>query len=456
MGNSANKLENGQKRILVLGGGFGGVYTAMELEKILASYTNIEVMLINRENFFLFTPMLHEVAASDLDITHIVNPIHKLLRRAKFYVGAVESIDLPSRRVVISHGDKMHCHELYYDYLLIALGSITNFHNIPGLEERALTMKSLGDAIYLRNRMISCLEQADFECADDLREPLLTFVVAGGSLAGVETVAAMSDFLRESIAFYPNLKENMLRVVLVEPGKILLPELGERLGGYTQKKLTERKVEVHLNVRVNGISEYGVELSNGTTIKASTLVWTAGTAPNPILEKLPCKKEHGRILVNEYMELPEWPGVWAIGDRAWILDRKTGKPYPYTAQHALREGVAVARNIAAAIHGGRKQQFVYSDLGRLAAIGKRTAVAEIMSIKFSGFIAWWIWRTIYWMKLPRFEKKLRVAIDWTLDLLFSKDLVEFMTLRAPTVSYSENESQNQRGILVKSMKTEVK
>jgi len=455
MSNPVNQLPNGQKRILILGGGFGGLYATMKLEDILAS-TNIEITLVNRENFFLFTPMLHEVAASDLDITHIVNPIHKLLRRAKFYVGAVEGIDFPSRRVVVSHGDKMHCHELYYDYLLIAPGSITNFHNIPGLEERALTMKSLGDAIYLRNRMISCLEQADFDCTDDLREPLLTFVVAGGGLAGVETVAAMNDFLRESIFFYPNLKEKMLRVVLVEPGEILLPELGERLGGYTQKKLTERKVEVYLNVRVNGISDYGVELSNDMTINASTLVWTAGIAPNPILEKLPCKKEHGRISVNEYMELPEWPGVWAIGDCAWILDHKTGKPYPYTAQHALREGVAVARNIAAAIHGGCKQQFVYSDIGRLAAIGKRAAVAEIMGIKFSGFIAWWIWRTIYWMKLPRFEKKLRVAIDWTLDLLFSKDLVQFMTLRAPTVSYSENESQNQRGILVKSTKTEAK
>src|SRR5581483_1005592 len=159
MSNPVNQLPNGQKRILILGGGFGGLYATMKLEDILAS-TNIEITLVNRENFFLFTPMLHEVAASDLDITHIVNPIHKLLRRAKFYVGAVEGIDFPSRRVVVSHGDKMHCHELYYDYLLIAPGSITNFHNIPGLEERALTMKSLGDAIYLRNRMISCLEQA--------------------------------------------------------------------------------------------------------------------------------------------------------------------------------------------------------------------------------------------------------------------------------------------------------
>jgi NADH dehydrogenase len=322
---------------------------------------------------------------------------------------------------------------------VIALGSTTNFFNLPGLQERALTMKTLGDAIYLRNRMIQHLEEADFECCPALREHLLTFVVAGGGFAGVETIAAMNDFLREAVKFYPHLSEDLIRVVLVEFAPVILPELGEKLGAYARKKLEERKVEFRLNTKVTGISERGVELGDGTIIKTDTLVWTAGTSPNPLLETLPCRKERGRLVVSSYMEIPDWPGVWALGDCAAIRDPKTDKPYPPTAQHALREGKVVAQNVMAAIRGGRQRPFAFSTIGQLAAIGRRTGIAQIMGINFSGFIAWWLWRTIYLSKLPRFEKKLRVALNWTLDLLFSKDLVQFMTLRAPTVSHREDE-----------------
>jgi len=429
---------DGRKQIVILGGGFGGVYTAMHLEKILARESHIEVTLVNRENFFLFTPLLHEVAASDLDLTHIVNPIRKLLRRVKFFHGDVQEIDLRARRVAVTHGsDEPHPHQLEYDHLVIALGSVTNFYNLPGLQERALTMKSLGDAIYFRNRLIENLEEADFECCPQDRERLLTFVVAGAGFAGVETIAAVNDFLREAVAFYPQLREDFLRLVLVEFGPGMLPELGEGLGSYAQKKLAERKVEIRLNTKVTGFSARGVELGDGTVITTNTLVWTAGTSPNPLLETLPCTKERGRVLANEYLEVPEWPGVWALGDCALIFDRKTGKPYPPTAQHALREAKVIAHNIAAAIRGGQKKPFVFSTIAQLAAIGRRTGVANIMGVNFSGFFAWLLWRAIYLSKLPRFEKKLRVALDWTLDLLFSKDLVQFMTVRASAVSSAE-------------------
>jgi NADH dehydrogenase len=431
---------NRRRRIVILGGGFGGLYTALHLEKTLARDPKIEVLLVNRENFFLFTPMLHEVAASDLDITHIVNPVRKLLQRVNFFDGDVEGIDLAGRRVVVSHGDEHHHHDLEYDHLVLALGSITNFYNLPGLQERALTMKSLGDAIYLRNRLIANLEEADFECAAEARDLLLTFVVAGGGFAGVETIAGINDFLREALKFYPHLREEMLRVVLVHPGGVILPELGEKLGAYAQKKLAERKVEIRVNTRVKGVSGQGVELSDGTKITTNTLVWTAGTSPSPLLETLPCKKERGRLLVNEYMEVPDWPGVWALGDCALVPDRRTGTYYPPTAQHALREGKVVAQNIMAASRGGQKKPFVFSTIGQLAAIGRRTGVANVLGINFSGFLAWWLWRTIYLSKLPRFEKKLRVALDWTLDLLFAKDLVQFLTVRAPTVSHAQEES----------------
>jgi NADH dehydrogenase len=422
-------------KILILGGGFGGLYTALELERLLGKDRSIEITLVNRENFFLFTPMLHEVAASDLDITTIVNPIRKMLRQTNFFDGEVSSIDLIKKRVIVSHGvDTSHPHELEYDHLVLALGSVTNFYGIPGLEERAMTMKSLADAVYLRNRLIEHLEEADFECSRSVRQPLLTFVVSGGGFAGVETAAAINDFLREALKFYSNLTEEMVRVVLVEATGAILPELGPELGDYAQKKLAGRGIEFRLNTKVKGLSERGVKLSNAETLPTKTLIWTAGTAPNPLLEPLTCAKDRGRIAVNEFLEVPGWPGVWALGDCASIPDEKTGRPYPPTAQHALRQGRVLGQNIAAAIKGGAKKPFVFSIIGQLAAIGRRTGVAKIMGFKFSGFVAWWLWRTIYLSKLPRIEKKLRVTLDWTLDLVFSKDLVQFMPLRSPVQS----------------------
>ncbi len=420
------------KKILILGGGFAGLYAAMELEKKLAREQGVQITLVNKDNFFLFTPMLHEVASCDLDMTHIVNPVRKLLKKVQFFVGQVEEINLERKEVTVAHGYDHHTHVMTYDHLVVALGSVTNFFNLPGLNDYALTMKSLGDAIALRNRVIQHLEEADTECAAQNREALLTFVVAGGGFAGVETLASINDFARSALRFYPNLKEEMLRMILVHPGELVLPELGPKLGAYAQKQLEKRKIQVLSKSRVAAASEDSVTLQNGDVIKTNTLIWTAGVSANPILEKLPCKSERGRLLANEYLELPEWPGVWAVGDAALIHDPKTGKFHPPTAQHAQREGKIVAYNILSRLYPEKyqKRPFSFSTLGQLATIGRRTGVANIMGMNFSGFIAWWLWRTIYLSKLPRLEKKIRVAFDWSLDLIFSKDLVQFMTVRS--------------------------
>ncbi len=432
-------------RIVILGGGFGGLYTALELDKSLGRNPNIEVTLINKENFFLFTPMLHEVAASDLDVTHIVNPIRKMLKHVRLFNGDVEFIDMNRKIVVVLHGDESHSHEIEYDHLVLGLGSITNFFGIPGLAERALTMKTLGDAIDLRNRMIEHLEEADFECSIGVRKHLLTFVVAGGGFAGVETVAGMNDFLREASEFYPHLGEKDIRVVLVHPGEIILPELGPKLGSYAQTKLSERGVEIHVMKRVAGVTERGVELNDGTIIPSKILIWTAGTSPNPLIQSLPCNLDRGKVVVDRYMEIPMWPGVWALGDCASVIDPASGKPYPPTAQHALRQGKILARNILASMQGGKKKEFTFATLGLLASIGRRAGVANILGVNFSGFVAWWLWRTIYLSKLPRAEKKLRVMLDWTLDLVFSKDLVQLPTFRSTTGPTNEGEQRSSEG-----------
>jgi NADH dehydrogenase len=417
------------KRILILGGGFAGLSTAVKLEKILKRNPEVEVTVVNRENFFLFTPMLHEVAASDLDVTTIVNPARKMLRRSTFFAGEVKAIDLAARQIVVAHGFDHHEHTLEYDYLVLGLGSTTNFYGIPGLEERALTMKSLGDAMRLRNHLIAHLEEAASECCK-MKNPLLTFVVAGGGFAGVETIAGINDFVRGALRSYPILNESMVRMVLVHPGPVILPELGEKLGAYAQRILSERKIEIRLNTKVTGVSDSAVELSDGTAIYGNTLIWTAGTSPSPLLKDLPCKKERGRVVVNDHLEVSGWPNVWALGDCAAIPNRETGAYHPPTAQHALRQGHTLAHNIEAAIRGGQPKPFVFSTIGQLAAIGRRTGVANIAGFNFSGFFAWWLWRTIYLSKLPGFEKKVRVALDWTLDLLFSKDLVQFLEIKA--------------------------
>src|SRR6516225_6074304 len=370
-----------KKRILILGGGFGGVYAALHLEKLLSARLTkgeAEITLVNRDNFFLFTPMLHEVAASDLEITNIVNPLRKLLKRTQVVVGQGTRIDLANQKVWIERGHRNQPHELGYDHLVLALGSNTNYFNLPGLKEFSLAMKTLPDAVQLRAQIIQHLEDANSECILNDRRSLLTFVVAGGGFAGVETVASINDFVREALKFYPNLKEEMLRVVLVHPGAVILPELGEELGKYAQTVLTRQGVEILLNTRVMGMSEKQVSLAGSNPLPASTLVWTAGTTPNLLLSDLPCPKERNRVVVNEFLQIPDCPNVWAVGDCAHVPDhRNPGKAHPPTAQHAMREGILVAHNITAALSGRSLKRFCFSTIGLLASIGRRTGVARI-------------------------------------------------------------------------------
>jgi NADH:ubiquinone reductase (H+-translocating) len=417
-------------RVLVLGGGFGGIYAAIELERALRGRHDIDITLVTHDNYFLFTPMLHEVAASDLEMNTIINPLRKLLRRVKTFTGNIETINLERRCVAVTHGFDRHAHELSYDHLIVALGSSTNFFGLPGVQDAALTMKTLDDAIELRNRLITHLEEANSECAAGERQPLLTFVVVGAGFAGVETLGGIHDFLRQAIDFYPNLAPEFVRTILISSEEFILPELGAKLGAYAQRKLTARGVEIFTSARVTAVHDGLVELSDGKIIPATTLIWAAGNAPNPLVATLPIPKSGGRILVNEYLEVKEFPGVWALGDCASIPDRKTGGFHPPTAQHAIREGRCVAHNVAADIVGGRKRPFRFSTLGRLAAIGRRSGVANVFGLNFSGFLAWWLWRTIYLFKLPRLEKKMRVALDWTLDLCFAKDFA-CVTARHP-------------------------
>jgi NADH dehydrogenase len=416
-------------KIVIAGGGFAGLSAAMYLDKTLARREEVEVTLINRENFILFTPMLHEVAAGDLYPGDIVNPLRRILRRVKFVEAEVQAIDLSARRVHCLGGVARLEIELEFDHLLLTLGSETNFFDLPGVSEWAVTMKSMSDAALLRNRMVALLEEASLQKEEAARRRLLTFVTAGGGFAGAETTGAINDFLREAVRYYPELDEELIRVVVIHPGDFLLPELGEELGNYAERKLRERKVDVIKGVRVASYDGSLVKLTDGKSIPASTLIWTAGVKPSPVIAPLPYQKEHGRLVVSEYLAVTGVPGLWAAGDCAAVPVLNTEKFHPPTAQHGLREGLVAAKNIAAVVLDRPLKPFTFTTLGQLAAIGRRTGVAMVFGVKFSGFVAWAFWRSVYLMKLPRLAKKLRVMVGWTLDLFFSREIEQMITLR---------------------------
>jgi NADH:ubiquinone reductase (H+-translocating) len=439
------ETSTAKKRILILGGGFAGAYTALHLEKRLGDRTDVEVKLIAKENFVLFTPMLSEVAGGDVEVTDIVYSLRMMLRHTQVTIAEVEAIDLAKKQVRIVQSGSSNANDVSYDQLVLALGAVTNFYGNPGLEKHALTMKTLGDAILVRNRAIDALGLADNEADETERKTILTMVITGGGFAGVETAGAVNDLMREAMKFYPNVNENMLRIVVVHAGDALLPELSESLGRYAEKQLARRGVEVLLNTKVTSYDGMEVTLGDGTKIATRTLVWTAGITPPPLLSTLPCAIERGRVLANECLQVPNWPGVWALGDCALVPDPfNPGKFYPPTAQHATREAAVLANNIVASMRGQDPKPFKFKIIGLLAIIGRRTGVAEIFGVRFSGLVAWWLWRCIYLSKLPGLQKKVRVTLDWILDVIFSKDLVELPTLRATTISQAEQSSYYSR------------
>jgi NADH:ubiquinone reductase (H+-translocating) len=415
-------------RVLILGGGFGGLYAARRLGQTLGRRSDIEVALIARENYLLFTPMLHEVAAGDLNPADIVAPVRKMVRDARLIQGEVTGIDFRARMVRYCVGALRQPREITYDHLLIALGSETHYFGMSDVEAVATTMKSLADAALLHTRMVAVLEEAAQETDAERRRRLLTFVVAGGGFAGVETVGAINDFLRDAVGHYPELDPSVLRVVLVHSGTLVLPELNERLGRYTMQKLSQRGVELRLETRVSGYRAGMVLVTAGEPIGSMSLIWTAGGAPAPILSSLNVEKVKGRLKVNEFLEVAGQEGVvWAVGDCAAVPDGSGF--HPPTAQHGMREGVSAARNIEAAVTGGVRLPFRFSTIGQLASIGHRVGVAQVLGMRFSGLPAWWLWRTVYLAKLPGLSKKLRVALKWSLELLFPREIEQLVTLR---------------------------
>jgi NADH:ubiquinone reductase (H+-translocating) len=466
-----------QKRVLILGGGFAGIEVLMQLQKAFQNDIAVDITLVSKDNFFLFTPMLPEVSSGMIETRNIVTPIRAFCNRARFYEAKVHSIDLHDKQVIISHAIGKQTkpvdwryHVLKYDYLVVAMGNETNFFGMEDVATHAYTIKSLGDAIVLRNHVINMLEQADIEHEDkSLKESLMTFVVVGGGFSGVETVGELNDFVRDSVKyFYHNIDEKKdLRVILVNSGGRILPEVTEDLSKFALEKLKSNGVDVILNTRLTEANSDSVKLNNGSTIPCHTIVWAGGGKPVPLIESLPCKHDKsGKIVTNEYLEFQLEDNVanikeastiakiqynnhnnpdsclLALGDCASIIDPNTGSPYPPTAQHALRQGRIAANNIISKIRRDslrdsnhtntnkkikNEKKFDYKTKGMMALIGKRNGVGILLHYKVHGFMAWSLWRSYYLANLPTIQKKLRVAADWILDLFFKRDVTRLKT-----------------------------
>jgi len=427
------------KRIVILGGGFAGMKTAESLEHQFQHDRSVGITLISETNALLFTPMLAEVAGSSLEPSHISTPLRSSLPRTNFIRATVETIDLEKRIVKLvadpSRADRGP-REIPYDQMVLALGATSNYLGMTNVQKYALDFKSLLDAIRVRNRVIEMFERADGETNPELRRRLLTFVVAGGGFAGVELAGALNDFGRGILADYPNLRPEDLNVVLVHSREHILPELSESLGRYAQEKMAARGVIFRLNARLKDFQPGVVFLSDGE-IPAETLVWTAGTAPNPLLRVLPVERDkRGAVIVESTLAVKDHPGVWALGDCAAVTDSVTGKPCPPTAQFALREAPVLAKNIHAFWEGRPLRPFHFDSLGSLCVVGHQTACAELSipfarakSVRFSGLLAWAMWRGIYLAKLPGLERKIRVLMDWTVELFFPRDIVQTIDLK---------------------------
>lgn len=436
-GNPTELAEIEKRRsIVILGGGFGGMKTAEVLEQVLEKDDRVSITLISETNALLFTPMLAEVAGSSLEPSHISTPLRSALRQTTFVRGRAVGIDLASRTIHLHQGHNSGGGtEINYDYLVLALGSESNYLGLAGIEEFAFDFKSLLDAIRIRNRVVDMFERADAEPDPNIRKRLLTFVIAGGGFAGVELAGALNDFAHGILADYRSLSAKEISVILVHSRDRILPELSESLASYALEKMRVRGVNFRLGTRLTAAHRGLVTLTN-EQILAETLVWTAGTIPNSLLSVLDVAKDkRGALMVNETLALVDHPSIWAIGDCAAVIDAKTHKQCPPTAQFALREAQTVARNIRAQLQGRPGEPFHFDSLGALCVIGHQTACAELTlpfdrtrSVRFSGLLAWLMWRAIYVAKLPGIERKIRVLMAWTLEIFFPRDIVQTIDL----------------------------
>jgi NADH dehydrogenase len=417
--------QPGKPRVVILGGGFAGVYTALALEKALGARGDFELVLVNRENYFVFQPLLPEVISGTIGLTDVVSPFRRMLRRTEVHVREVETVDLEARVVSTSPGFRPHPHRIPYDHLVVALGNVTDFRGLPGLPEHALPFKNLGDALLLRNHVIRALEEAAIERDDRmLREQLLTFVVAGGGFSGVEVVAELNDFVREVARSYPGIDPREIRVILIHSQERILPEMSEPLALFAQRLLARRGVELRLRTRLQSATGTEIILAGGERVPTRTLVSTVPASPHPLVESLALPKaKGGRLVATSQLRVEGAANVWAVGDCAFVTT-PDGTVAPPTAQHATRQAEICAHNIAAVIRGGAPRLFDFKGLGTMGSLGHHSAVAEVFGLRFSGFLAWWLWRSVYLMKMPGWGRRLKVASSWTLDLVLPPELVE--------------------------------
>jgi NADH dehydrogenase len=423
-------------RIVIVGGGFAGVSAARRFQRLALRGSPVDVTLISDSNFLLFTPMLAEVASSALEPSHISAPIRASVAHTRFRHAVIEDVETDERTVRLVGGPGP-AESIPYDHLVLAVGSVPHFLGLPGVEEHAHTLKDLRDATDIRDHVIGLLERADHVEADPLnRERLLTFVVAGGGFAGAEVIAELFDLVHGVLHYFPGIAADEPSFVLVHSRDRILPELSAELAGYSLDRLRARGIEFRLGLRVTEATAEDVVLSDGQRIPTRTFIWTAGNRPGPLVANL--GGEHagnGALVTDARFRVVGLDRVWALGDCAQIPDvDHAGAYFPPTAQHAIRQGKVVADNIAAVIRGGTPIEFRFDAIGVLVALGHRTAAAEIRGHRFSGLAAWVLWRGIYLAKLPGVEKRLRVFLDWMLDLVFPRDIV----VAAPRSAASES------------------
>ena len=442
-------IEPSPKRVLILGGGFAGIHAAKYLTEALGKRTDVEVELLSEENYFVFQPLLPEVAAGGIAATHVVNPIRELVPKARFRCCKIVEVDVANRVVRIAQGEGLEFLALPYDHLVFCLGKVTNFSSMPGVAEHALAMKDLGDAFKLRNHVIRCLELADIEADPAQKAALLTFVVAGGGFSGVETVGELHELVMRSLKYFPRIAERDIAFKLVHSQDRILPEMPVSLGNAARKILEKRGIGMVLKARVKAASRERVYLADGSNIATRTFVCTVGNAVNPIGKQAMAKgglveaesggRKMGLFLTDNTLACVNHPGYWAVGDCAAIPNPNGEGFCPPTAQFAIRQAKTCATNILASIAGHPAQAFRFKALGMLASLGQRNAVAQMLGIELSGFVAWFVWRTIYLSKLPGFARKLRVALDWTLDLVFPRDITQLQVFRTDRLQVNHYE-----------------
>ena len=410
--------------IVIVGGGFGGAYCAQALEKVLEK-DEAEIVLIDRNNYFIFYPLLVEAGTGSLEPRHAVVPIRNFLKRITFRMAEIAGIDFESRRIFyrVHGGDEAQ--SIGYDQLVISLGSVTSVPDIRGLHEHGFEMKSLTDAVALRDRAVQLLELA--EATDDPveRRALLHFVVVGANFTGVEVAGEFDVFLKEGARYYKNIRSSDCQITLIELSDRILAALDQDLSQYAAEHMRRRGIDIRLKTTVSTIEPDHVTLNNGEELRAQTVVWCAGIAPNRLIERLPLPvDERGYIVCESDLRVKHYDNVWAIGDCAVNIDPK-GNAYPATAQHAVAEARFAAKNIARVIRDQNTRPCSLPSRGALAALGCRTGVAKLFGVKLSGFAAWFLWRTVYLFKMPGWARRLRVALDWTMDLLLSATVTVF-------------------------------